>query len=94
MNNVNIEPYCGSTINAIKVRLGFMKIWFSYDTPVAFSHALYKQGITFIRENDWSTTTGKHINSINKDKSRRISGEEFDIHFINAMKLGVINYDA
>lgn len=49
-------------------------IYFSYETPVAFRG---KNGLV-IRENDWGPTTGKHLNAINDDKKRRISGAEFE----------------
>lgn len=49
-------------------------IAFSYKTPIAF----YANGELTIRQNDWQTTTGKHLNAINTDKSIRISGDEFE----------------
>ena len=30
------------------------------------------------RKNDWSNTTGKHLNEIESDKSKRIDGETFE----------------
>jgi hypothetical protein len=56
-----------------KVTIGDVELYFSYDTVVAF----YDHGLV-IRQNDWSTTTGRHLNWINPDKSIRISGEEFE----------------
>lgn len=53
-------------------------IWFSYRTPVAFQ----TDGRSIVRENDWSTTTGKHLNYIDggtpEAKKARVSGEEFE----------------
>ena len=51
-----------------------LSIWFSYKTPVAFATS----GRFVIRENDWSTTTGRHLNAIDPDKSKRVSGDEFE----------------
>jgi hypothetical protein len=49
-------------------------LWFSYETPIA----VYVPGEgTFIRQNEWSTTTGRHLNEIDSDKSKRITGDEF-----------------
>jgi hypothetical protein len=49
--------------------------YFSYETLVAFWTA--QTGLV-VRENDWGPTTGKHLNWIESDKSKRISGEEFE----------------
>jgi hypothetical protein len=54
-----------------------IKVWFSYETPIAFQ-VFDGAGKQFIRENDWSNTTGKHLNYIDPDKSNRISGIEFE----------------
>lgn len=51
-------------------------VWFSYQTPVAFRG---RDGRRYVRQNDWSTTTGKHLNAIdNGDKKARISGSDFE----------------
>ena len=51
------------------------RIYFSYKTPVAFDGP---NGLV-VRENDWSTTTGKHLNAIdNGDKKTRVSSAEFE----------------
>ena len=49
------------------------RFWFSYNTLVAFCS---DKGF-FIRHNDWSTTTGKHLNWISKDKKERLTKEQF-----------------
>jgi len=55
------------------ITLPNIDIYISYDTPIAF----WQKGVLTIRENDWSTTTGTHLNSINRDHSKRIDGREF-----------------
>lgn len=50
-----------------------LTIYFSYETPIAFRLG---DSLT-IRENDWSNATGKHLNFIDDDKSKRIDGVEF-----------------
>ena len=62
-------------VNSLEFTIGNLSVYFSYKTPVAFSHP--KTGLV-IRKNDWGTTTGKHLNWICNDKSKRISGEEFE----------------
>ena len=49
--------------------------YFSYDTLVAFRSN--KTGLVCLK-NYWSTTTGKHLNSIQPDKSKRVDQETFD----------------
>ena len=61
--------------NANHVILGALTIYFSYATPIAFSHP--STGLV-IRENDWSSTTGKHLAKIEPDKSKRINGKLFE----------------
>lgn len=47
-------------------------IYFSYQTPIAFKHC----GQLFISKNEWGTTTGKHLNIINRDHKIRIDHEK------------------
>jgi len=54
--------------------MGGDKIYWSYSTIIA----LRIDNKLFIRENDWSTTTGRHLNAINPDKSIRMSGADFE----------------
>jgi len=65
-------------VNATKVNIGKITLWFSYDDLVAFQ---VDDKPLVIRENDWGTTTGKHLNAICHDKSRRISAAEFEAAF-------------
>ena len=65
-----------SSINSLAFQLGDVTVYFSYETPVAFKapgHGLV------VRENDWGTTTGKHLNWIDSgDHKLRIPGFEFE----------------
>ena len=47
--------------------------FFSYKTLIA----VRINGKLLIRKNDWKTTTGKHLNEINTDKSLRVDEETF-----------------
>jgi hypothetical protein len=50
--------------------------WFSYKTLVAFKPF---DGPRVVRQNDWSTTTGKHLNAIDDgDKKSRVDGATFE----------------
>lgn len=65
--------------NFSRVDVGPLTVWFSYRTPIAFH--TYETG-QVVRENDWSNTTGKHLNNIDDGtpdaKKARISGAAFE----------------
>ena len=53
--------------------------WFSYKTLVAFQKW---DDRLVVRQNDWGTTTGKHLNAIDGgDKKTRLPALEFDKAF-------------
>lgn len=52
--------------------------WFSYRTLIAFEP--YDKPLV-IRENVWSRTTGRHLNDIDNDHSKRISAKDFEIAY-------------
>lgn len=72
--------------NLHQVVLPDLVIWFSYETPIAYMQNI-RDGRgklhpdTFnlhITKNIWSSTTGKHLNMIDPDKSKRIDNHEFN----------------
>lgn len=56
------------------VEIGKYTIWFSYETIVAFRD---ETGL-HCSENQWSVTTGKHLNEIEPDKSKRLDAAFFN----------------
>lgn len=52
---------------------GKTELYFSYETLIAFR----KDGMLYISENVWGTTTGKHLNFIHTDKTLRMNYELF-----------------
>ena len=72
---ISTFEYCDWKTDAIAIYSNKFTIYFSYNTPIAFTKGA---GEVIIRKNDWSTTTGKHLNAIDKDKTKRINGEEFE----------------
>ena len=53
--------------------------WFSYKTLIAFQRGC---GDIVVRQNDWSTTTGKHLNAIDDgNKKRRVDAATFERRF-------------
>jgi hypothetical protein len=49
--------------------------WYSYKTLVAFKTL---SGERVVRENTWGPTTGKHLNAIDPDKSKRVDEARFN----------------
>jgi len=62
----------GSHCQAISIK--GLTLYFSYDTVVAFIY----EGNKYVSENCWASTTGKHLNSLCPDKSRRLKREIFE----------------
>jgi len=73
--------------HSVGISIGKITIWFSYDTVVAFREDGHKERV---RENDWSTTTGKHINWIdggsNHSKKERLPSDEFEAELNKLLK--------
>ena len=65
--------------NFTQVHVNELSIWFSYRTPVAYQ---VHGGGRCVRVNDWSTTTGKHLNQIDGGskaaKEARLEGSSFE----------------
>lgn len=60
--------------NTNRVDVGNLAIWFSYETIVAFQD----DGELVVCKNNWQQTTGKHLNLIDSDKSKRLDRKEFE----------------
>lgn len=69
----NHGPYCGKQWNNCKIEVNNAYIYFSYKTVIA----IMTNGKLYITENVWGRTTGKHLNSINDDKSIRLDADKF-----------------
>ena len=65
-------------IHCLLVTVGGLEIFFSYKTPVAFR--TIAAGLV-CSENEWGSTTGKHLNWIQRDKKLRVSRTEFETRF-------------
>ena len=65
----------GHTPNYATVNIGEYALHFSYHTLIGFYAP--ESGLV-VRQNDWSTTTGKHLNSLNPNKSERLTAEAFE----------------
>ncbi|MCD6492419.1 MAG: hypothetical protein J7K36_01235 [Archaeoglobaceae archaeon] len=75
------------TPNRNIVKIGDLAIYFSYETPVAFS----KSGLLFASENIWSKTTGSFLNLIQPDKLKRLPHKEFQQRL--SEEISKIKYD-
>ena len=60
--NYDTRP-AGNTAHA--TRIGKLTLYYSYRTIIAFAD----DGKLVIRKNEWSSTTGRHLNSINRDEN-------------------------
>ena len=62
--------------HCLEVTIGDLRLWFSYDTVIAFHSPGQSRKV---RQNDWSSTTGKHLNWVDDgDKKSRLPGDEFE----------------
>jgi hypothetical protein len=60
--------------NKCIVSIDNLDLYFSYDTIIAFRN----KGKLCCSENQWSNTTGKFLNEIQPDKSKRMPAAEFN----------------
>ena len=86
---VSIKPYGRYSsenygAHSMEVKVGRVTLYFSYQTVIAFRDDV--SGL-IIRENEWGPTTGKHLNAINPDKKKRISGAQFEKELSALLKL-------
>lgn len=62
--------------HTIRLDIGVLTLWFSYDTVVAFQVDGHLRRVC---ENCWQTTTGKHLNWIDGgDKKSRLAADIFE----------------
>ncbi len=66
-------PSVSAQANAMAVSTAKGTVFYSYETPIAFRD---RKGNEYVSQNEWNTTTGKHINMIDRDKSIRIPNAE------------------
>lgn len=72
--------------HALVFRMGWLSVWFSYKTPVAFRVGGHGP---VVRRNAWGPTTGKHLNAIDGgDKASRLAGDVFEAKLRDALKGG------
>jgi hypothetical protein len=74
-NVIGYAPDGKVKANAFAVVSGSIKLYVSYRTIIAF---YTNEGGLVISENVWGTTTGKHLNWIDPDKSKRFPRGEFE----------------
>lgn len=67
--------------NFEEITIGKTKVYFSYETPIAFSD----NGNLLISKNIWSSTTGKHLNLLSRDKKVRLDNNLFKAELESAL---------
>lgn len=77
--------------NLNSVTINGVRVWFSYETAVAFSYA----GNMVVHENIWSVTTAKHLTKIDggskEAMAARVDSQTFDTMMTLAMVTGLAN---
>lgn len=68
--------------HCIAIDVGSLTLYFSYDTVVAFTD---DSGLV-ISENNWGSTTGKHLNAISENKKLRIPRADFEAKLNEVLK--------
>lgn len=58
---------------------------FSYETCVSFELRGCGDFVQMTRQNDWSVTTGKLLNELEPDKSKRVAGDVFEVALEKAL---------
>lgn len=66
--------------NFNSVSMNWVKFYFSYETCVGIRlREFFNNKQIYVHENDWSATTGKHLNWLDRwEKEERLSREDFD----------------
>jgi len=85
LNNLDISNYGNYAsdnygAHTMRLRLGRFTLWYSYNTVIAFTGPgmpLIGRSI-WCCENCWGPTTGKHLNFIEPDKTKRVPVDEFE----------------
>ena len=72
---VSLGSYTHRNTPATTVSIDGAHLFFSYKTVVAFETP--KTGFV-ISENVWGPTTGRHLNELDDDKSKRLDRTEFE----------------
>lgn len=65
-------------VNSLKVSFEEFDLYYSYKTIIAYCDA--NDGFVMCK-NDWNTTTGKHMNWLDDDHSKRLPSQEFEQNF-------------
>jgi len=82
-SSVKVRQF-GATNNAVMVDIGPVRLYFSYETIVAFHEDGHTQKVS---QNYWSQTTGKHLNWIDDgDKKNRLTRDEFEAELSAMLK--------
>lgn len=80
------------TVNKNEVRMlstdgnAQVTMTFSYETCVGVAWFIGSDCGRLVRQNDWSTTTGKLLNELESDKSKRVDGETFNAKLDEILK--------
>ena len=87
-SNSNYGSHCMRvTLPASRKNKHGITIYFSYDTVVAFRGWVNNKRVLVVHKNDYSRTTGKHLNCIDGgDKKGRVDDTTFEKLYRQALK--------
>lgn len=75
--------YPNRNTKSATVEVGDLTLHFSYETVIAFNSPF--SGFV-ISKNIWSMTTGRHLNEIDPDKTKRVSNEVFETYLKTTLR--------
>lgn len=80
VNNITLTNKGTVNKNRVDIEVdgGYIELYFSYSTIVGFSSNIDGKRKYCVRENDWSTTTGKFLNELEPNKKLRLPSREFE----------------
>ncbi len=76
-NMVSLSKECGGHVASGHYMVALV-LWFSYQTCVGFHLLGGRFDKKVVRQNDWSTTTGKLLNELEPNKEARVIGKDFE----------------
>ena len=85
---MEVSHYYGNSVSSQStnrvITSDSIKVYYSYETIIAVE----VDGVLTIAKNIWSSTTGKHLNAISRDKSIRVDYEVLE-EIIDALKITI-----
>jgi len=69
-----------------KLRIGHLRVWFSFNTPIAFWHPELGENNIKVADDYWKNWTTFHCNQLQPDKDKRVPREYLDFYIRKYVK--------